>query len=214
MLLHPHAQKAAQSEIDAIIGPDRLPTFSDRQSLPYVNALFKEVFRWNTIGAMGLPHNCTADDTIVVKTPRGEEEYNIPKGSMLISATWWFMRDPSRYTDPDTFKPERFLGDKPETDPSTLVFGFGRRICPGRVLADASSWLVVAQTLAVFSVERAKDERGRELEVQAEGIPGLVYHPVPFEDKMKMSVREGRKGLLEQLEGAEVWETGDAELLK
>ena len=36
-------------------------------------------------------------------------------------------RDPENYTDPMEFKPERFLGDKPELDPRDVVFGFGRR---------------------------------------------------------------------------------------
>ena len=173
--------------------------------------------RWNAIGAMGLPHTSTADDTIAVKTPRGVEEYFIPKGSMLLPNIWWFMRDSTRYADPDVFNPQRFLGEKPETDPATVAFGFGRRICPGRVLADVSAWLVVARTLAVFNIEKSKARdvsTGREVEVSAEGIPGLVYHPIPFEEKLKVTVREGRRALLERLEREEVWEKGDADVLR
>lgn len=39
MSLYPEVQLRAQAEIDAVVGNDRLPTFSDRESLPYVNAL-------------------------------------------------------------------------------------------------------------------------------------------------------------------------------
>ena len=35
----------AQKELDAMIGRDRLPEFSDRPSLPYINAILKEVIR-------------------------------------------------------------------------------------------------------------------------------------------------------------------------
>jgi len=35
--------------------------------------------------------------------------------------------DPKVYSDPFTFKPERFLGPTPEQDPREYVFGFGRR---------------------------------------------------------------------------------------
>ena len=49
----PEVQKKAQAEIDAIVGPDRLPTLSDRQSLPYMEALLKEVYRWNPVARLG-----------------------------------------------------------------------------------------------------------------------------------------------------------------
>lgn len=45
MSLYPAAQRKAQDEIDAVIGNDRLPEFSDMDSLPYVKALTEEVWR-------------------------------------------------------------------------------------------------------------------------------------------------------------------------
>lgn len=53
MTLHPEAQRKAQAEIDAIIGPDRLPSLADREDLPYVEALVKEVYRLNPVGPLG-----------------------------------------------------------------------------------------------------------------------------------------------------------------
>lgn len=47
MVLFPEVQKKAQEEIDRVVGRDRLPEMADRDSLPYVNALMKEVFRWH-----------------------------------------------------------------------------------------------------------------------------------------------------------------------
>ena len=69
------------------------------------------------------------------------EGYFIPKGSILMANIHGFMHDPNTYTDPDAFRPERFMGSNPEMDPHALVFGFGRRVCPGRELADTSLWL-------------------------------------------------------------------------
>ena len=54
MALHPHVLKRAQEEVDRVIGKDRLPTFEDRENLPYVNALCKEVFRWENVVPAGL----------------------------------------------------------------------------------------------------------------------------------------------------------------
>lgn len=51
MALHPDAQRKAQAEIDLVVGHDRLPDWSDRQSLPYVDALVNEVLRYVSISS-------------------------------------------------------------------------------------------------------------------------------------------------------------------
>lgn len=53
MTICPEAQKKAQSEIDTVIGGDRLPTAADREQLSYVNALCLEVLRWNPVVPIG-----------------------------------------------------------------------------------------------------------------------------------------------------------------
>ena len=53
MTLYPHIQAKAQEELDNVIGSDRLPKLSDREELPYINALVKEVFRWNPVLPLG-----------------------------------------------------------------------------------------------------------------------------------------------------------------
>jgi cytochrome P450 len=49
MALYPEIQKKAQAEIDAVVGPHRLPDFEDRPSLPYINAIVKESMRWHLV---------------------------------------------------------------------------------------------------------------------------------------------------------------------
>lgn len=44
----------AQAELDAVIGPQRLPEFGDRPSLPYMNALVKETLRWQLVAPLGM----------------------------------------------------------------------------------------------------------------------------------------------------------------
>ena len=55
MALYPEVQKKAQAEIDAVVGPNRLPDFHDRPSLPYINAVVKESSRWNIVVPFGRP---------------------------------------------------------------------------------------------------------------------------------------------------------------
>ena len=72
--------------------------------------------------------------------------------------------DPTVYSTPERFWPERYLpahGGEPA--PTGLGFGYGRRSCPGRHLAEASLWIVIANVLALFDIEPVKDEHGHEL---------------------------------------------------
>lgn len=45
MMLYPDTQRKAQTELDSVVGYNRLPDFSDVDALPYVNALVSEVLR-------------------------------------------------------------------------------------------------------------------------------------------------------------------------
>ncbi|KAG2362235.1 cytochrome P450 [Suillus spraguei] len=174
MTLFPDVQKKAQAEIDAVVGPDRLPSFADRDFLPYTEALVKEALRWNAVSPIGFPH-CVAEDDI-------HDGYYIPKGSLVFANIWFMLNDPRTYDNPSQFNPERFLakdGKEPETDPRTRCFGFGRRICPGLHLAEASIWISAAMSLAVFDISKVV-ENGAEITPEFEQLPGTISHPKPF----------------------------------
>lgn len=80
MRLYPNVMKRAQAEIDDVVGRDRLPTFADRENLPYIRAIVKEVLRWRPVGPLGLPRRTSQDDVY--------EGYFIPKGSLVIANAW------------------------------------------------------------------------------------------------------------------------------
>lgn len=48
MLLNPEIQLKAQQQIDEVCA-GRLPDFSDRQQLPYIEALVMESLRWHPV---------------------------------------------------------------------------------------------------------------------------------------------------------------------
>ena len=58
MTRSPDCQAKAHREIDEVVGRDRLPTYEDRKSLPYIEAIYREVMRWHPPGPLGelLPH--------------------------------------------------------------------------------------------------------------------------------------------------------------
>ena len=97
MALCPEVQKKAQAEIDAVVGPNRLPDFHDRPSLPYVNAILKETSRWNLVTPLGRPFVIVIVATILTSSEAvphmstNDDEYNgyyIPKGTVTIGNAW------------------------------------------------------------------------------------------------------------------------------
>lgn len=109
------------------------------------------------------------------------------------------------------FKPERFLGvdgREPELDPHNIVFGFGRRICPGRFLADNTVYLSIARSLAVFNVTKAV-ENGKEVDFKAEFQAGVISHPLPWKFDIKPR-SPAHEALILSVEKEHPWEPSDA----
>ncbi|KAL4733293.1 cytochrome P450 [Aspergillus similis] len=183
MVLYSDVQKRAQEELDRVVGRGRLPGFADRDRLPYINAV---------------------DDVY--------DGYYIPKGSVIMPNIWSFCHNPEDYEDPMSFKPERFLGDKPERDPQTLAFGFGRRVCPGRILADSSIYLTIAMSLAAFNISKPVRD-GEEVDVQPHFMPGITSHPAPFE--LNIRLRDPRyEEMILSVQDEHPWETKDADIVR
>ncbi|KAL4745449.1 hypothetical protein BDW72DRAFT_211322 [Aspergillus terricola var. indicus] len=204
MVLYPDVQKRAQEELDRVIGRGRLPGFADRDRLPYINAVVKEALRWHPVTPMGVAHSVMEDDVY--------DGYYIPKGSVIMPNIWAFCHDPEDYKDPMSFKPERFLGDKPERDPQTLAFGFGRRVCPGRILADSSIYLTIVMSLAAFSISKPVRD-GEEVDVQPHFMPGITSHPAPFELDIRLRDPKYEQMIL-SVQDEHPWETEDADIVR
>ncbi|OBZ67814.1 O-methylsterigmatocystin oxidoreductase [Grifola frondosa] len=191
MLSHPEVQRKAQAELDAVVGPDRLPDFGDRDSLPYVNAIALECFRWQPVAPLGIPHRSMADDVY--------NGYSIPGGSMIIPNIWAFTRN-GHVRDPEHFNPDRFIKDgrfDPNVkDPRTLIFGFGRRICPGRHLADASLFINVASVLHVYNIGPPLDANGEPIQLEPTATTGFLSYPAPFKCTIKPQSAAARNMVL------------------
>lgn len=120
-----------------------------------------------------------------------DDVYNgmlIPKGSTIIANTRSMTLDESVYRDPFRFDPARFLpAPMGRGEPySNGPFGFGRRICPGRHLADDSLWIAIATILATISVSKAIGKDGREITPDATVVTsGVASHPLPFQCRLE-----------------------------
>ncbi|KAJ7123073.1 cytochrome P450 [Mycena epipterygia] len=175
MILFPRCQQQAQAEIDRVIGSGRLPIFEDRAHLPYVSALCREILRWHPSVPLGVAHAVNEDDIY--------QNCLIPKGTAVVTNIWGMTRDANLFENPDSFKPERFLnGDgKLNDELCNFIFGFGRRICPGQEYAQATLWLLVVSVLSVFTISKARDASGKDIDVEERYTEtGLISQPLPF----------------------------------
>ncbi|THH19556.1 hypothetical protein EW146_g1637 [Bondarzewia mesenterica] len=173
MVLHPEIQRRAQAEIDAVVGPDRLPAFNDRPSLPYVDYILQETLR------QVAPSIFVSLDS----SPAIQMGARLANRSFVYANARAMCHDESTYKDPAAFNPMRFAPTSEGGNGEPLPvgqFGFGRRhaaICPGRHLADASLWIVMATMLATLSIDKTLGPDGNEITPTIALTPGLTRYP-------------------------------------
>ncbi|KAH9992003.1 cytochrome P450 [Russula compacta] len=188
MVAFPETQRRAQAELDTVVGRGRIPSFSDLPSLPYLRAMVREVLRWRSVLPVGIPHCSIEDDWY--------EGMFIPKGTMCLVNVAVCNHDPAIYGDDATlFDPSRHLNadgtlaqGPPDTqDEGHVVYGFGKRICVGRHLANNTMFIAFAVILWAMELAPAKDELGRDIPVDVDDFldSGMLHLPVPFSCKIR-----------------------------
>ncbi|KAJ3804352.1 cytochrome P450 [Lentinula aff. lateritia] len=181
MMLYPDIQKQAQREVDSFISLEgHLPGVCDRHRLPFIEAVYKEVLRWHPPAPMALFHCTSRDDEY--------KGYHIPAKTTVIANVWAMMHDENVYPHPMQFDPFRFFkseGEEPQKNPLDLVFGFGRRVCAGQEIGEATVILQMMMALALLDISQPIDETtGKNIEQDIEFTTAIVSHPKPFQYKI------------------------------
>lgn len=101
LLKNPHAETRARRELDRVVGRNRLPRYSDRGNLPYIEAVLSECLRIGTTFTIGLPHVASENSTL--------QGFDVPKGTILIPNMVTLFSNRSKWEQPEVFLPERFL---------------------------------------------------------------------------------------------------------
>ncbi|KAI7745377.1 hypothetical protein M8C21_007505 [Ambrosia artemisiifolia] len=154
LLNNPHILHKAQTEIDSVMGCDRLVNETDLSKLSYLQCIIKETLRMHPTAPLLLPHESSKDCMV--------GGYRIPQGTMLFVNVWAIQNDPNIWESPDMFMPERFEGKESsikEKDGLTMMpFGSGRRRCPGENLALRIVGLALASMIQCFDWKRVGSE--------------------------------------------------------
>ncbi|KAJ7165681.1 cytochrome P450 [Mycena crocata] len=192
---HPEIQRKA---LDRVVGRDRLPTTDDQKDLPYCRALIKEVQRYHNPFWLGTPHAVTEDFTY--------NGYYIPRDTLVICNTYSMHFNESRYPDPFAFNPDRYLEDTLSSAESAnladpykrdhWMYGVGRRICIGMLLADKELFLAVSRMLWSFNMAEIP---GEPIDLKEyDGLSGRS--PLPY----RISITPRHEGVAQVLNEVEV----------
>ncbi|KAL2902025.1 Flavonoid 3' 5'-hydroxylase 1 [Bienertia sinuspersici] len=155
---NPEVLKKIHQELDTVVGSDSIVEEHHIYQLPYLQAVMKESLRLHPALPLSVPH-CPSESCVV-------GGYTVPKGSRVFINVWAIHRDPSIWTDPLKFDPERFLNAKFDFSGNSfdfLPFSSGRRICAGIAMAEKVVLFSLASLLHSFSWKLPERE---ELDLQ------------------------------------------------
>jgi cytochrome P450 len=178
ILANPNVMKAAQAELDEVIGRNRLVQESDIPKLKYIQAIVKESLRLHPPVPLLVPHQSI--DTCKVSG------YDIPAGTMLFVNVWAIGRDATIWEEPLRFNPNRFVEGGTSADVGMLgqnfqflPFGAGRRACPGMAMGSLMVQSSIANLLHAFDWSLPFDMEPHDLDM-SEGVGFTCPRAVPL----------------------------------
>jgi cytochrome P450 len=201
LIRNPMVMKRAQTELETVIGTNRIVEEADLHKLTYLQAVVKEVLRLHPPGPLLLPHG-SLDEACQVAG-----RYDIPPRTRVLVNIWAMGRDPSIWEKPLEFYPERFLqqqqhseafkydlqpnslqeqhtivdktADVKENTFEHLPFGSGKRACPGRPMGNLVVEIVLARLLQGFSWELPNKQDPKTLDV-TEKFGAVIHKAKPL----------------------------------
>ncbi len=171
---HPEVQDKAFEQITSVLG-ERPPTIPDKTCLPYLEALVLEILRYSTFGPFLVPHYTKKGGQI--------NGYLIPENTIIFPNVWNLHHDTKYWENPWVFDPDRFIENGAvlpadhEMKQRVLMFGAGRRQCPGEIFAKNRLFILVSMMLQKYKF------------LPAEGFPKPKHDPHEYESHMGLKIK-------------------------
>ncbi len=168
MCAYPDVQEKLHAEVKDKVGL-RTPALSDRSNTNYVNSFLEEVMRHSHQMDLCVPHAIMEDTSF--------KGFHFPKGTQVFAHINHVHNDPSHWSEPEVFKPERFLiNGSFKSDPQVSFFGIGKRRCLGEVLARAEFYIYVVALIQNFKFSLPPGKKAC-----FSYVPGIVFFPKDYE---------------------------------
>lgn len=148
---HSPAQARIAAEIADVIG-DRPVTADDLPRLKFTESVVMEAMR------LYPPAWAIGRESV---QPFDLGGYSFPTGTTIFIIPWVLHRDPRYFEEPETFRPERWMGDLERKLPrfAYMPFGGGPRICIGQRFAMMEAVLALTTMVQRFSMEWLPDHK-------------------------------------------------------
>ncbi|KAI1476982.1 cytochrome P450 [Daldinia eschscholtzii] len=144
----------------------------------YVEAFTKEVGRYFVVQRLALP-----------KATYSHVEWKgavIPPNTLLFLNSWACTRDPSVFSDPDVFAPERWMDGDQTANRHQYAFGIGGRMCVASHVATKALYAVFLHLIAHFQILPAEETMDP---IVADPIEGLLTRENPIAGPKARTVR-------------------------
>ncbi|KAL7905492.1 cytochrome P450 [Trichoderma velutinum] len=140
----PDMMRRLREELQSI--PNQDFALSTLDTLPYLTSVVKEGIRLS-FGVPGrLPRVAPTEELVYAG-------YKLPPGTVLSESSYLLHTDPTIFTDPFEFQPDRWLHDKALAQRYFVPFSRGSRMCIGMNLAYAELHLTAAIVFSRFNFE-------------------------------------------------------------
>ncbi|XP_069509456.1 25-hydroxyvitamin D-1 alpha hydroxylase, mitochondrial [Ambystoma mexicanum] len=148
---HPEVQTALYHEVRDVLQGRPIPSAADVAAMPLMKAVVKEVLRLYPV----IPGNArvVSDRDIQVG------EYVIPKKTLITLCHYATSRDEKTFQNPNQFQPERWMEKDASFHPyASIPFGFGKRSCIGKRIAELEVYLALSRILMHFEVKPEQED--------------------------------------------------------
>lgn len=147
---NPEKLKKLHAEIDRCYPDAKQETTAESSpEMPYLQACIDETMRLYAAMASGSPRE-TVEDTEILG-------YQVPRGTTVFPTTATLHLDPSVWTEPEEFIPERWIESSPNgpKQPRAPFYPFsaGSRVCIGKHFALQEIFLSIVTLLRKFTLE-------------------------------------------------------------
>lgn len=138
----PEVERQIAEEVQRVIG-DRLPTYKDMASLPYLSLVIKEVLRLHPTN-YAILRQAIAADTI--------GGFYIPEKAGIAIGIYHVHRHPDFWVNPDAFIPERFHNNPVgQAHPFAYIpFSDSKRRCPAAAFSTLEAMLIITMIVQRF----------------------------------------------------------------
>ncbi|XP_031254537.1 cytochrome P450 71D9-like [Pistacia vera] len=181
LIKNPGLMKRVQDEVREVFNRKGKVDETGINEMKFLKLVIKETLRLHPAGPFLLPRESIERCEI--------KSFNVPAKTRVLVNAWAIARDPKYWSEPEIFKPERFLDLDIEytgTNFKFIPFGAGRRMCPGTSYALASVEIALAMLLYHFDWKLPNGMKHEDLDMtEAFGLTArrkddLCLIPIPY----------------------------------